>query len=197
MNEERCVLQSIQGNEDAFNLLVTRYGSPIRNFIYRLVGDFHHSQDLAQETFLKAFRSLPRLESPSNFRSWLFKIAFHVSIDWRRGNGEKTVSLDLLAEKGTEDRGERAALERERKDDALIAVSLVVLALHSIPKEYSLLLYLFYFKGIQYRDLARMMDITRANVKIRLFRARKMLRNRLQENPLFLRCCENLSLNAC
>ena len=76
MNEHRCVLRSAGGDEEAFALLVMRYHSPIRNFINSLVGDFHHSQDLAQETFLKAFRSLSRLESPDKFRRFVAHVFY-------------------------------------------------------------------------------------------------------------------------
>src|SRR5580692_7280475 len=74
-DDARLVQLGLDGNRDAFGQLVARYQSPICALAYSACGDISHSQDLAQETFIIAWRKLGDLKEPAKFRSWLFGIA--------------------------------------------------------------------------------------------------------------------------
>jgi RNA polymerase sigma-70 factor (ECF subfamily) len=179
-SEERAdVERSKRGDRDAFGRLIDRYAASICGFEYRLVKDFHQAQDLAQETFLRAFRCLGRLDRPERFRAWLFRIAFHVATDFRRSRRLAPLSLEALEE----DRGEvfaapaggasRAAEEpAERVRAALHAVG-------ELPEGYALVVILRFVERLSYREIADVLDTSVSCVKVRLHRARRLLQTRL------------------
>ena len=96
MERQTCtdVHRSMAGDHRAFERLIRSYGAAVRGFLHRMVGDFHTSQDLTQETFLKAFVSLGNLDSPGRFRAWLFRIAFHVAVDFCRCRDNTALHTD-------------------------------------------------------------------------------------------------------
>jgi RNA polymerase sigma-70 factor, ECF subfamily len=180
-SEERAdVDRSRRGDRDAFGRLIDRYALSVCGFQFRLVGDFHLAQDLAQETFLRAFASLPRLDSSGSFRAWLFRIAFHVAADFRRLHRQEPVSLQAVEE----DFGEIVA--RPPKG-ALVAGEVptdraraALAALRDLPENYALVAILRFVERLSYREIADALETTESCVKVRLHRARRLLRQRLE-----------------
>jgi RNA polymerase sigma-70 factor (ECF subfamily) len=175
----QAVDRSRAGDSTAFERLVRAHSASIRGFLLRMVGDFHASQDLAQETFLKAFTSLPNLDSPHRFRSWLFRIAFHVAVDFRRRRDNGSVSLDLLGEHVVVDAREPERLKIEEEDENRERYADVIRALAALPEHYGLPMVLRYLQQRSYYEMSRLLDISLSNVKVRLHRARQMIRRRL------------------
>ena len=95
LNDIALVAQVVVfGNTRAFDALVRKYQSPIRRFfLHQTLGDKELSDDLAQETFLKAYTSLASFKNLSNFSTWLYRIAFNVFYDYTR-NRKETSGLD-------------------------------------------------------------------------------------------------------
>ena len=85
-DESRLTLEACQGSMDAFEVLVTYYEPRIRRIIYAMTHDVHLTQDLCQETFLAAYRALPRMKGEElHFAPWLYRIALNqVRSEWRR-----------------------------------------------------------------------------------------------------------------
>ena len=173
------VKRSLEGDRQAFGRLIEAYDVPVRCFLQRMVGDFHNSQDLAQETYLKAFTSLKNLDAPSSFRAWLFRIAFHVAVDFRRRRDSHSVSLETATGGSVADempRDERVVVEAE---DRQVRYMAVVRAVASLPEAYSLVLVLRYLEHRTYDEMATALDLSLNNVKVRLHRAKRMIRNRV------------------
>ena len=85
----------LDGDTNAFNLLVWQWEKPIYNYIYRMVGNRDDSMDLCQESFLKAFRELGNLKDRDRFSSWLYRIAHNVCYSrFRKEQGKTFVELD-------------------------------------------------------------------------------------------------------
>lgn len=78
------VAQTLAGNQEAFRLLVERHSQRLFRLAYRFTGSENDAEDLVQETFLKAYRSLARFEARSNFGTWLYRICANCSLDHRR-----------------------------------------------------------------------------------------------------------------
>ncbi len=82
-SDDLIIINRIQnGDADAFGLLLVRYKKNVHNYIFKSVGDFHVAEDLTQDTFLKAWKSIGQFHSPYNIRSWLFKVAGNLIRDY-------------------------------------------------------------------------------------------------------------------
>src|SRR5919106_5991014 len=92
--DEELVARSMEGDADSFNQLVLRWERPIYALAYRVIGRDEDARDVAQETFLRAFRALPGFKGQAKFSSWLYRIALNLCRDWiRRQRRAPTVQL--------------------------------------------------------------------------------------------------------
>src|SRR5882672_4715892 len=82
--DEELVARSIRGDADSFNELILRWERPIYALAYRTIGREEDARDVCQETFLRAFRGLPRFRGQAKFSSWLYRIALNLCRDWIR-----------------------------------------------------------------------------------------------------------------
>src|SRR5581483_1439146 len=82
--DEELVAKSIGGDQESFNLLILRWERPIYALAYRTIGREEDARDVCQETFLRAFRALPKFRGQAKFSSWLYRIALNLCRDWAR-----------------------------------------------------------------------------------------------------------------
>ncbi len=183
--EEEVVAKACSGDRRAFEDLLQQYYPAITNYIHRRINDFHEGQDLVQETFLQVLCCLGQLRSNDHFPRWMFKIAFHVTVDWRRTRGKRnaqSVSIEAFSEEelewATDDREEEE--RRIAKVDGNLAVARVVREVRALPDDYGVVLTLRYLEDLSCREIAAALGVTVTNVKVKLFRARRLLKRRLQ-----------------
>jgi RNA polymerase sigma-70 factor, ECF subfamily len=178
--DAELVASAIQGSQDAFHELVTRFERPVYSLIVRMVQDPALAEDLAQETFVKAWRSLRSYDASRKLSSWLFKIAHNTTIDHLRRHAPDTVSLEAPPEE--EGRGGLAAVladgsvedpaaAAERRD---MARSLER-AIARLRPEYRESVVLFYIEGASYQEICEATELPLGTVKTNLHRARKEL----------------------
>ena len=79
VSDEDLMMACRRGDMSAFELLVRRYQDPLVNYIHHIINDYHRAEDLAQETFLRVFKSASRYEPRASFKSWLYTIATNLS----------------------------------------------------------------------------------------------------------------------
>jgi RNA polymerase sigma-70 factor (ECF subfamily) len=179
MNEADDVLarRARGGDRPAFEELVRRTSRSVFARLYLETGDAHRAEDLLQETFLIAFRSVRRLKEPAGFRAWLMRIAANVAIDAARRDRRRkrarpqveSSALDALP--GTGDRpDERAQGEESRRR--------VLGVLRSLPEEYRLPLTLRYLGGSDYETIQTQLGLTNGSLRGLLHRGLKLLRER-------------------
>jgi RNA polymerase sigma-70 factor, ECF subfamily len=186
VEEDVAVVEAVKsGDTEAFRTLVERHERRLYAVILRLVGDPHQAEELAQETFVRAFRALKDFRRESSFGTWLVQIGIHAARDrmrsvWRRS----MVSIDAWAEADrpklelvdtspAADPGFEVEAEEER--------SLMRSALASLPQEYREVLVLKHFEGWAYREIASATGDSIGTLKVRAYRARQLLRERLTE----------------
>jgi RNA polymerase sigma-70 factor (ECF subfamily) len=181
--EERdgeVVARVLAGERNAFGLLVTRYHRMILVLACQKTGRNQDAEDIVQEAFVRAYRSLDSLREPDKFGSWLYQITFKLCIDHlrRRGRTEEPLSLEALR---AEQRFEPAAAAEE---DGLLRreeFQGVAEAIATLPDKYRLVLTLRYLKRLSYREIADHLGEPDGTVANRLHRAVKILRERLRE----------------
>ena len=176
------VVQARTGDAAAFTHLVERYTSTLARFCQRLLGDESAAEDLAQETFLRAYQMLPRLVEPTRFGAWLYGIAANLARHWWRRHARWPVSFEalvatypdvpwttLLPALVTPSEIVEEA-EQERR---------IVDAVTSLPESLHEVVVLHYLEERSYVEIAAVLAVPVSTVKARLFRARALLRAEL------------------
>lgn len=172
---DRSLLERTEaGDRSAFGLLVARYQTLVCSIAYNACGDFAQSEDVAQETFLAAWKDRSKLDNPERFRAWLCGIARNLSANARRRLRRQPVH-------GAEPETQLDAHVSESPDPAEFAVSheestVVWSALERLPELYREPLILFYREGHSIPRVAAALDLSEEAVRQRLSRGRSMLR---------------------
>ena len=172
------VSASLEGDRDAYGRIVTRYQSLVCSLAYTATGSVTQSEDLAQETFLEAWKSLASLREPQKLRSWLCGIARNrihqaVRIE-RREPSHQAEPLENLAQAACpEPLPPERAISREEAE-------LLWRTLEQLPETYRLPLVLFYREHQSVELVARNLDLSEEAVRQRLSRARKLLQEEVQ-----------------
>jgi len=189
-NEDfQLVQEVINGNNDAFGKIQKKYYRIISSIIRRMIKDEDDVMDLAQETFIKAYKALPSFKCGFAFSSWLYKIASNCCIDFLRKKRLSTISLtkpDFIDEEESEMEIEDNSyipdmniLSQERK-------SVLLKAINDLPDNYKEILRLRHEEDLDYVAIAETLSIPLGTVKAHLFRARKILYSALKnEKHLF------------
>ncbi len=173
------VMASLGGDRDAFCEIVTRYQSLLCALAYSSVGDFKHSEDIAQETFIEAWKKLDTLRDPEKLKSWLCGILRFKASHFRRKESKQPATgadeLDAL-DAGQED----AQSGHTRIEDEAISAqeqALLWQALEKMPETYREPLILFYREQRSVEFVAVQLDLSEDTVKQRLSRGRKLLQH--------------------
>ncbi len=168
------------GDRQAYGGLVERHQGKVYGLTLSLLQNPADAEDAAQETFIKAFRSLERFEGGSAFSTWLFRIASNHCLDLLRAKRRrKAESLDELVER----HGDKlhalleAAPASERGPEDLLLIDQV---LSTLPPEYRTILTLRETQGLSYEEISKSMDCSLDSVKARLRRARGLLQEKLR-----------------
>lgn len=172
------VIAARSGRREAMDELVRRYATRIAAACHARVGRRGPVEDLVQETFLRAHRSLATLEDPERVGAWLHAIAVRASLDWLKARERTEVPLAVTDPPRTPAGSEPpAALGDAESKGALLD------AVDSLPEIYREALVLFYYEKQSYKDMSALLGITASAVNARLTKARALLRERLGGAP--------------
>lgn len=173
------VERALSGEPEAFEALVRKYGRMAGAIAFGVLGDYHLAQDVAQESFLKAFRSLPGLRDPSCFKTWFAGLVRRKALDALR----KRHSFHLLESSPAVARSLRARASEPLPPDTepLREESWkhTLEAIRALPQEDRLVLTLKHMDGLSYKEIAEVTGNTVSAVESRLFRARQALKKLL------------------
>lgn len=174
-DDARAVRDCLAGGREGYALLLARHRDPVYSFLRRLVGDAADAEDLAQETFLKAFRALASYDPARPLRSWLFGIAHHAALDFLRARRPETLSLD-----DGDGPPLPAAPDASPESEAAAALDgeLVERLLRALPAPYREVLLLRHAEDLSVAEVAAALGLPEGTVKVRLFRAREMMRGK-------------------
>jgi RNA polymerase sigma factor (sigma-70 family) len=171
--DSELVTQSLAGNRDAFGGIVARYQSLLCSLAYSATGSLSQSEDLAQETFVTAWKQLAELREPEKLRWWLCRISRNLTYDALRQQGRqpshKAVPLEEVHE--------TPALEPLPSDHTISREEEAILwrSIERIPDNYREPLVLYYREHQSVEDVAAALDLSEDAVKQRLSRGRKLL----------------------
>lgn len=179
--EEALVQKSLSGDREAFEELVRRTGRMVFSRIFLETGDAHLSEDLTQETFLTAYRSIRQVTDVRGFRAWLLSIAHSVVIDnirrrSRKKRGGATAGAELLKFVPDPRDGPTDLAENHDERQRMLSV------LRSLPEEYRLPLTLRYIGGADYESITRQLALSNGSLRGLLQRGMTMLRDKMKKD---------------
>jgi len=186
LSDAQIMLRVKAGDQNAFDYLVRKYRRPMISFMYRMSRNTAAAEDLAQEVFLRVYRSRENYEASAKFTTWLYRIATNLAVnharDTRHERAEVTVSLDEPDEEtGTtfeiaDSRvtAEQSLVQRER-------VRAIRGKVESLPEQQRLAVIMHKYQQMDYKQIAAVLKKSESATKSLLFRAYETLREQLKE----------------
>src|SRR4051794_16659083 len=174
--DEQTLLERCRSGQDdaAFAELIDRYKDLVYGLVYRLSKDRSQADDLAQEVFLKVYRGLPYFRGDAKLSTWMYRIVFNVCCENRARRRPREEPLDPGGGRPVIDPGgvDAAFADLELRDR-------LEQAMEGLPDNYRFLIAAHYLQGVQYDALAAALDLPLGTVKTHLYRAKRLLRERL------------------
>lgn len=178
LTDEQLVTLCLDGNRDAFAVIVERYQKQIFALAYRLGGDYDEAQDMAQEAFIRIHKELHRYDASRRFFPWMYRVAHNCCINMLNKRPRNFTPIDELADiqQSFDERCNPGACYEKLERSAAINH-----ALQQLPEQYRLPLALKYLEGLSYQQISEQLDLPQSTIETRLFRGRAMLRKTLGE----------------
>ncbi len=186
VSDAQVMLRVREGDESAFDYLVQKYRRPIVNFMYRMAHNAAAAEDLAQEVFLRAYRSRSSYEASAKFTTWLYRIATNLAINHARDTRHERPDTMLSLDESDEETGttldiadkslsvEENIMRRER----LMAIRKKIQAL---PERQRMAVVMHKYQQMDYKQIAEVLKLSESATKSLLFRAYETLREQLKE----------------
>lgn len=173
------------GDGRAYDQLMEMYHDAVFNIILRMVHNRQEAEDLAQETFIKAYNSITSFNEEYAFSTWLFKIASNHCIDFFRKRKLKTYSMDEPVKYKDDEITHEYADHAPTVDKEMVASEksrIIRQAIEKLPEKYRQAIILRHHEEKSYEEIAEILDLPLGTVKARIFRAREMLKKILKDS---------------
>ena len=173
------------GDDQSFELLLRKYRIPLVNFLYRMVRDPAAAEDLAQEVFLRVYRARKEYAPSAKFTTWMFRIATNVALNSVRDNRHRKMEISLDRTVGTNEDEQQAIDVPDRTpsvEQQLVARSrseMILRAVHTLPEKQRAAVLLHKYQGLDYDEIALILECSESALKSLLFRAYETLRTEL------------------
>ena len=181
-SDAMLVERAVAGDQRAFELLVIKYQRRIQRLIARMVRDVDLVEDIAQETFIRAYRALPQFRGDAQFYTWLYRIAVNTAkkflLDFKRDPTVSQGSFKLNEDGDETSWAENEPISDETPESALAAKEIaaaVNAALEALPPDLRQALTLREIEGLNYEDISTAMNCPIGTVRSRIFRAREAI----------------------
>lgn len=178
VDAEALAIQRCQaGDSEAFAVLVQAYQRQVFGLAYRLLNDRAEAEDIAQEAFLRSYRSLGTFQSGQPFGPWIYRIATNIALDRLRKRKHEALHPGDEREREIADSTPGPEEETIRRDTR----GRLSAAVDALAPEYRIPVVLFHLQGLPIETVARVTGLPLTVIKNRLYRARKMLREVLRD----------------
>ncbi len=184
--DDELVARARNGDRGAYQILVERYQRRILSVVVGMVRNPDDGQEIVQETFIRAYRSLANFKGDSSFYTWLYRIAVNLSIDFQRKAGKRTLVEFDEGNASQQDPGAIGAggygsedpFKRVRDREL---VGKIFEAIEGLTPDHRAVILLREVEGLSYEEISQVLDCSMGTVMSRLHYARKKLQSRLSE----------------
>lgn len=170
-DESLWLIEAQKGDAQAFTCLVETYQKPVYNLCYRMLGNAEDAEDAAQETFLRAYKSIKRYDIGRSFSTWLLSIAAHYCIDQIRRRRFQVVSVEDLPVPDLKDPSPPTESQVSRREEKRRVRAL----LNTLDPLDRAAVVMYYWYDFSYQDISQALSLTTSAVKSRLHRARRAM----------------------
>ena len=167
------------GQTSAFSYLVEKYRDMVYGLSLKMLKNTEDAEELAQDTFVKAFQSIQTYKGSAKFSTWLYRIAYNAAITFMR---KKKMALFSLDEQRLTDRDELKINNQLDEIDPDELAGNLKKAMDALPGDDQVLVTLYYYEDQRVEDIAQITGLTASNVKVKIHRARKKMYLSLKEN---------------
>ncbi|WP_062057748.1 RNA polymerase sigma factor [Aquimarina longa] len=171
-SDQYYINQVIEGNVNAFSVLVERYKVIVYTVVFRMVKNKEQAEEVAQDSFIKAFESLGTYRGDAKFSTWLYVIAYRKSLDAIKAN--KRIMTSELIEEISESEiglvGDALSFLQAKEKKEIISNSIM-----KLPADEAAIVTLYYFEEKSVKEIVEIVGLTANNIKIKLYRSRKKL----------------------
>lgn len=186
MSDAEIMLRVREGDDAAFNFLIEKYRRAIANFMYRMVHNQAIAEELAQDVFLRVYRSRETYRAEAKFTTWLYRIATNLGVNYSRDTRHERTAQTIYLDQPDEETGTtpdvadaHAGAEEEMvRDERMRAIRKHVMAL---PERQRTAVLMHKYQGLDYKEIGAVLHLSESATKSLLFRAYQTLRERLKE----------------
>ena len=179
--DAELMLRVREGDDTSFALLLERHRGPVVHFLFRMVQNPSVSEELAQEVFLRVYRSRATYEPTAKFTTWLFRFATHLALNWVR-DGKKEKGHESLDEQVVDGVDRQVRDRQPTIEQAMlyeVKMTEVRRAIEALPAKQRAAVLMHKYEELEYAQIARALNCSESAVKSLLFRAYESLRSRL------------------
>ncbi len=183
-NLDNALIERVkQGNKRAFDMLVLKYQYKVVQLVFRFVKDKNEAEDIAQETFIKAYRSLSNFRGESAFYTWLYRIAVNTAKNFLQNRQKKPLVTDINVDEAMHDARLDSVYENATPENILHSeevLQALYQALEQLPEDLRAAITLREMDSLSYEDIAQVLNCPVGTVRSRIFRARDSIDKALQ-----------------
>lgn len=177
-DDAQLITRSLRQDHEAFGQLIDRHASAIVNLAFRMVGNRAEAEDLAQETFLTAFKALATFRADSKFSTWLYRIGANKCKDWLRAKRPGQGLYDVDADEALD-----RHVAEHRTPEVLLSQQQVALeleqAIQRLPPLYREAFVLKHVEGLSYEEMEQILGVSGDTLKMRVYKGRVQLSREL------------------
>ena len=182
--DQQLVVRAQHGDQQAYGLLVSKYQRKLARLLSRLIRDPAEVEDVAQETFIKAYRALGNFRGDSAFYTWLYRIGINTAKNYLVSQGRRAPTRTEFDSEEAEGFEEGELLRDNNTPERMLLSKqigeTVNSAMEALPEELRTAIVLREIEGMSYEDIAKMMDCPIGTVRSRIFRARESVAEKLR-----------------
>ncbi len=182
--DQELVERAQKGDKRAFELLVIKYQRKLARLLSRMVRDPAEIEDIAQESFIKAYRALPQFRGESAFYTWLYRIAVNTAKNYLVARGRRAPTTTEISSEEAEGFEDAELLRDIATPDAELQTKQIANAVNkaveALPEELRTAITLREIEGLSYEEIAQMMDCPIGTVRSRIFRAREAIAEKIR-----------------
>ncbi|HEX6923416.1 MAG TPA: RNA polymerase sigma factor SigW [Bacillales bacterium] len=180
---KRVVKRVRKGDQQAFGELIDLYQHKVYQICFRMIGNRHEAEDLAQEAFLRAYLNIDSYDSDKKFSSWLYRIATNLTIDrLRKKKPDYYLDAEIAGAEGLTMYAQLSA-DDDLPEDQVVSLELqetIQAEILQLPPKYRSAIVLKYIEDLSLKEIGEILNIPVATVKTRIHRGREALRKRLR-----------------
>ena len=178
-NDQLYITKVINGDTNAFAYLVDNYKNMIYSLAYKMTKNREEAEEVSQDTFIKAYKNLDKFKGDSKFSTWLYRIAYHACLDSIKKNKNHNNSFEINEITFNQIKSVENILEGiERKERAKIMNDCLL----KLPEDERSIIWMFYYDELSLKEIIEVTELSEANIKVKLHRARKKLLTIVEEN---------------